>query len=208
MDIRFPDQEDSFGKTLIQCVLGCLAALALGLFLGHALGAFFGTDESVINTSTYTDRMSAIRTVFTDGDQLDSYSRTAVRMADMEGLKLYTSRNRDKVLALWQGELVDAGTLFDDEIRRSLLEMMNTRDALYGVETAGGSPITDVYLRNVAVSQGVVCYYLYYDHAGYAGLAYDPGGRHLGDSDGALPLTRTEEGVPEWYILYDMGDTS
>ena len=206
MDIRFPEREDSFGKTFGIFLASCLAALAVGLFLGNALGAFFGTDESVIHTSTYTDRMSAIRTVFTDGDQLDSYARTALTMADMEGLKIYTSRNHDKVLARWNGELVDGYSLFDDEIRRSLLEMMNTEDVLYGVETAGGSPIPDVYLRNIAVSQGVVCYYLYYDEAGFAGLAYDPGGEHLSDTDGALPLTRTESGVPEWFILYDMGE--
>ena len=207
MDVKFPEQRDEFPATLAKFLAGCLVALAVGLFLGNALGTLLGTDESVLVTSTYADRMSAIRTVFTDGDQLDSYARTAVEMADMEGLKLYSSRNHDKVLASWNGELVDGDSLFDEEIRRSLLEMMNTEDVLYGVETAGGSPITDVYLRNVAVTDGVVCYYLYYDEAGFAGLAYDPGGTHLEGSKNALVLTKTSAGVPEWYILYDMGDT-
>ena len=52
MDIKFPERENPFPKTMIQAVLSCLAALAVGLFLGNALGAFFGTDESVIHTST------------------------------------------------------------------------------------------------------------------------------------------------------------
>ncbi|MBQ9269532.1 MAG: hypothetical protein IJ206_08465 [Oscillospiraceae bacterium] len=207
MDIKFPERENPFPKTMIQAVLSCLAALAVGLFLGNALGAFFGTDESVIHTSTYTDRMSAIRTVFTDGDQLDSYARTALAMADMDGLRLYTSRNRDHVKALWQEDRTDAFSLFDDEIRRSLLELMNTEDALYGLETAGGSPITDVWLRNIAVEDGVVYYYLYYDEAGFAGLAFDSTHETLYGTDNAMPLTKTSaDGDFEWFIIYDMGE--
>lgn len=206
MDIKFPQQRDEFPKTLATALAGVLAALALGLFLGHALGAFFGTDESVLITSTYTDRMSAIRTVFTDGDQLDSFARTALAMRDMDGLRLYTDRDRDGVQALWQGDMTDAFGLFDEEIRLSLLELMHTEDALYGVETAGGSPIDDVKLWNIAVRDGVVYYYLYYDQAGFAGVAFDSTGTTLTDTDGALPLTQTQAGVPEWFIIYDMGD--
>lgn len=221
MEVKFPEEKNPFPKTMLQAILSCLAALAIGLFLGNALGAFFGTDDDVINTSNYTDRMGAIRTVFTDGDQLDSYSTTALKFQRMEGLKLYTSRNRDHILARWNGELVPeedfltevAGTKVDGDpdmtetsLRQSLLEMMNTADALYGVETAAGKPIDDVYLRNVAVRDGVVYYYLYYDEAGFAGLAFDPGGTHLQDTDGALPLTKTAGGVYEWFITYDMGD--
>ena len=208
MDIKFPDREESFGKTLAKCVVSCLAALAVGLFLGNGLGALFGTDESVLVTSTYTDRMSAIRTVFTDGDQLDSFSRTALVLRDMEGLRLLSGRNRDAMLAQQEGETAwsDALSLFDDEIRRSLLELMNTEDALYGVTDSTDKPIEDVWLRNIAVRDGVVYYYLYYDEAGFAGVAYDPGGKKLYGTDGALPLTVTETGVYEWFITYDMGE--
>ena len=206
MEIKFPAQEDGFPKTLLTAIISCIAALAIGVFLGHALGAFFGTDESVIHTSTYTDRMSAIRSVFTDSDQLDSYAGTALTLRDMDGLRLYTSRNKDHVLALWKGTQADGFTLFDDDIRRSLLELMNTEDALYGLETAGGSPITDVWLRNIAVADGVVYYYLYYDEAGFAGVAFDSTHETLYGTDNAMPLTKTEAGEYEWFIIYDMGD--
>jgi len=206
MEIKFPEDRNPFPKTMLQAIASALAALALGLFLGHALGAFFGTDESVINTSTYTDRMSAIRTVFTDGDQLDSFSRTALQMAEMDGLKLYAGKNRDMCMALWEGGRTDAAALFDEDIRRSLVELMNTQEALYGVETAGGSPIEDVWLRNIAVSDGVVYYYLYYDEAGFAGVAYDSTGETLEGADTALPLTKTAQGDLEWFIIFDMGD--
>ena len=206
MEIKFPEQEDSFGKTLAKFIASCLAALAVGLFLGNGLGALFGTDESVLNTATYTDRMSAIRADFTDGDQLDSFSRTALAFEKLDGLKLFTSRNRDKVLAWQDGAWTDAYTLFDEDIRKSLIELMNTEDALYGVTDSGDKPIEDVWLRNIAVRDGVVYYYLYYDEAGFAGVAYDPGGEKLYGTDGALPLTVTEAGVYEWFIIYDMGD--
>ena len=208
MDIQFPQQKNPFPKTMLRALAACLLALAIGLFLGNALGAFFGTDESVLVTSAYTDRMSAIRTVFTDGDQLDSFARTALKFREMEGLKLCTSRNRDGVQALWEGEWTDAFDLLqDEELRLSLLELMHTEDALYGVETAGGSPIDDVRLYNISVEDGVVLYYLYYDEAGFAGVAYDPGGTVLGEEKWTLPLTQTQAGVPEWYIIYNMGDS-
>ena len=210
MDIKFPRQENPFPKTLAAAIVSCLAALAVGLFLGNALRAFFGTDESVINTSNYTDYMSAARSMFTDADQLDSFVDTALTFQDMDGLKLYTSRGRDKVMAYWNGEYVDAESLFDDSIRRSLLELMNTQDALYGLENTAGNPIDDLYLRNIAVAEGVVYYYLYYDEAGYIGIAFDSTRQTLSQlPDSALPLTKTESGangVYEWFITYLMED--
>lgn len=205
MNVKFPQQENPFPKTMATAVLSCLVALAIGLFLGNALGALFGTDETVINTSTYSDYMAAARTLFTDADQLDSYAVTALTLQDMDGLKLYTSRGRDKVVAYWQGQYVDAFTLFDDEVRLSLLALMNTGEALYGLETTGGTPIEDLYLRNVAVTDGVVYYYLYYDEAGYIGIAYDSTGEILAeDPDHALPLTKTKSGTYEWFITYQL----
>lgn len=207
MEIKFPEQKNPFPKTMLQAVLSCLIALVIGLFLGNALGAFFGTDESVIVTSNYTDHMSAVRTMFKDADQLDSYVNTALTLQDMDGLRLYTSRNRDKVLARWNGAYVDAYTLFDDEVRRSLLELMNTEDALYGLETTAGDPIQNVFLHNIAVVDGVVYYYLYYDEAGFIGIAYDSTQETLTEeTDIALPLTKTKAGQFEWFIIYDMGD--
>jgi hypothetical protein len=125
----------------------------------------------------------------------------------MDGLKLYTSRNKDKVLALWQGELVDTQELFDEEVQKSLKELMNTEDALYGQETTTGEAIEDVYLRNVAVQDGVVYYYLYYDEAGYIGIAFDSTRQTLtNNGDTALALTQTEAGDYEWFITYDLED--
>ena len=60
MEIRFPEQRDEFPKTMLQFVVSVILALAVGLFLGNGLGALFGTDESVVNTSAYTDRMTAM----------------------------------------------------------------------------------------------------------------------------------------------------
>lgn len=205
MNVKFPQQENPFPKTMATAVISCLVALAIGLFLGNAMGALFGTDETVINTSTYADYMAATRTMFTDADQLDSYVNTALTFQDMNGLKLYTSRGRDKVLAYWNGEYVDAFTLFDDNVRLSLLELMNTQDALYGQETTGGTPIEDIYLRNVAVVDGVVYYYLYYDEAGFIGIAFDSTRQTLAEQpDSALPLTKTESGDYEWFITYQL----
>ncbi len=205
MEIKFPEQENPFPKTLANFIVCCTVALLIGLFLGNALGAFFGTDETVLNTSNYADRMSATRTMFTDADQLDSFVQTALLFQDMEGLKLYTSKERDQVLAYWDGEYVDAFSLFDNDTRLSLIELMNTEDALYGQETTAGEAIDDIYLRNVAVVDGIVYYYLYYDDAGFIGLAYAPG-VDLSDLTSALALTQTSEGAYEWYIIYDLGD--
>lgn len=206
MDIKFPQQENPFPKTLRNAILACLLALAVGLFLGNALGAFFGTDESIVNTSNYTDRMSAARSVFTDNDQFDSYVDTALKLQEMEGLTLYANRSRDGLLARWNGELVDAYSLFDEDTQRSFHELMNTQEALYGIETAAGTPIEDVYLRNVAVEDGVVYYYLYYDEAGFIGLAFDEDGSTLtSQGDIALPLTKTSQAQDahyQWFITY------
>jgi hypothetical protein len=207
MDIKFPQQKDPFPKTMVTAVISCIAALCIGMFLGNAMSALFGLDDSVVNTTNYSDRMSAVRSMFTDADQLDSYVNTALTFEDMDGLKLYTSRNKDKVLALWQGELVDTKELFDDEVQLSLKELMNTEDALYGEETTTGEAIEDVYLRNIAVQNGVVYYYLYYDEAGYIGIAFDSTRETLtNQGDTALPLTQTEDGDYEWFITYDLED--
>jgi hypothetical protein len=207
MDIKFPQQKDPFPKTMVTAVISCIAALCIGMFLGNAMSALFGLDDSVVNTTNYSDRMSAVRSMFTDADQLDSYVNTALTFEDMDGLKLYTSRNKDKVLALWQGELVDTKELFDDEVQLSLKELMNTEDALYGEETTTGEAIEDVYLRNIAVQNGVVYYYLYYDEAGYIGIAFDSTRETLtNQGDTALPLTQTEDGDYEWFITYNLED--
>ena len=207
MEIKFPEQDNPFPRTMARAVISCLVALAIGLFLGNALGAFFGTDESVINTSNYTDTMAAAKTVFMDADQLDSFMNTAQNFLDMDGLRLYSSKNHDHMLAQYQGAMVPAEELFDEDVQRSLLELMNTEDALYGVESAGGSPIEGVRLWNVAVEDQVVYYYLYYDEVGYVGIAYDHTETVLNDSRLALPLTQNEEGeTGMWYIIYDMED--
>ncbi len=205
MDIKFPGEDNPFPRTMRNAILSSIIALAIGLFLGNALGAFFGTDESVIVTSNYADRMSATRTLFTDADQLDSYSRTALAFQDMDGLKLYTSRNKDYVMALWEDEYQDAFSMFDEEIRLSLLNMMDTTDALYGEEMTDGEAIDDIFLRNVAVVDGVVYYYLYYDAWGFIGLAYAPD-TDLASLTTAMPLTQTSAGDYEWYIIYEMDD--
>ena len=72
MEIKFPEQENPFRKTLLQAIGACILALAIGLFLGNALGAIFGTDDSVISTTVYTENMAATKAVFMDADQLDS----------------------------------------------------------------------------------------------------------------------------------------
>ncbi len=214
MEIKFPEQENPFPKTMVTAVFSVLVALLIGMFLGNALGAFLGTDESVLVTSEFTDRMSAVRSIFTDADQLDSYAVTALAFQDMDGLKLYSNRAHDHFLARWNGQLVDADTLFDEKIQLSLRELLRTEAALNGMETTGGSVIDDVQLYNIAVSDGVVYYYLYYAEAGYVGLAFDSTGTTLAEKkDDALVLTRTpvdsETGLGgdyEWFITYLMED--
>jgi hypothetical protein len=212
MEIKFPQQENPFPKTMAQAIGACLVALAIGLFIGHALGAFVGTDTSVIDTTTYTEYMYAARTLFTDGDQLDSFVTTALTFQDMDGLKIFTSMDRDNVLVSYNGQLVDGEEFLDGAILTSLNELMHTEDVLYGLETEAGEPIEGLYLRNIAVIGGVVYYYLYYDDAGFIGIAFDSTRSTLeNDKDGALPLTQTEAtedspSVYEWFITYHLED--
>lgn len=208
MDIKFPQQENPFPKTLTTAIVSCIAALLIGLFLGNALGAFFGTDQDILNTSAYTDHMTAIKSMFTDTDQMNSYMETAQKFLDMDGLKLYSSKNRDHMLAYYEGQYYDAYELFGEDIQRSLHELMHTEDALYGQETTAGSPIEGVQLWNLTVQDGVVYYYLYYDEAGFIGIAYDHTEKALAeDKNGALQLTvkiKDVQGI--WYIVYYMED--
>ena len=208
MDIKFPEQENPFPKTMAVAVISAIAALLIGMFLGNALGALFGTDESVINTSTYTDNMAAVKTMFTDADQLDSYMNTALNFVDMDGLRLYSSRDRQKMLAYYNGEYIAAEELFGDDVCRSLKEMMNTEDALYGLESSTGGPIENVRLFNVAVEDQTVYYYLYYHDAGYIGIAYDHNEDVIGtDNRNAMLLTANDEGDKGlWYLMYALED--
>lgn len=77
MDMKFPKEENPFPRTMAVAVFAVIAAFLIGMFLGNALGALFGTDQSLINTTTYTDYMTAAKTVFSDPNQLDSYMDTA-----------------------------------------------------------------------------------------------------------------------------------
>jgi hypothetical protein len=52
-----------------------------------------------------------------------------------------------------------------------------------------------------------VYYYLYYDEAGYIGIAFDSTRQTLtNNGDTALALTQTEAGDYEWFITYDLED--
>ena len=207
MDIKFPEQENPFPKTMAAAIASVIVAFLIGLFLGNGLTALTGTDQSVVNTSTYTDYMAAIKNMFTDSDQLDSYMDTALNFLDMDGLRLYSSKNHDHMLAYYQGSYSDADSLFDDDVRRSLLEMMNTEEALYGEETTAGDPIENVTLWNVAVEDQVVYYYLYYDEAGYIGIAYDHTESVLSENKHAMALTKNNEGeTGMWYLIYYVED--
>lgn len=210
MDIKFPKEENPFPRTMAVAVFAVIVAFLIGMFLGNALGALFGTDESVINTTTYTDYMSAAKSVFSDANQLDSYMDTAQDFRNMNGLRLYGSRDGDKMLAWYNGAYQDISQLFanDEEIQRSLIQLMNTEDALYGVETSGGSAITNLRLWNIAVEDNVVYYYLYYDEAGYVGIAYDDTETVLADQkDSTVALTKNKAGEHGmWYITYYLED--
>ena len=207
MEIKFPEQQDSFPKTFATAVVSCLVALIIGMFLGNAMGAFLGMDESILNTSTYTDNMAAVKTLFTDPDQSMSFMDTAQQFLDMDGLKLYSSKNGNKMLAYYQGQYYDADEFFDEQIKLSLTELTHTDDALYGQETTAGTPIEGIQLWNLAVEDNVVYYYLYYDEAGYIGIAYDHTESVLPNSEYAMQLTATMEGVQGiWYIIYYMED--
>ena len=154
--------------------------------------------------------MSAAKSVFSDVNQLDSYMDTALNFHDMNGLRLYGSKNGDKMLAWYDGKYQDISELFADntEVQRSLIQLMNTEDALYGVETSGGSAITNLRLWNIAVEDNVVYYYLYYDEAGYVGIAYDDTETVLADQkDSTVALTKNKKGEHGmWYITYYLED--
>lgn len=208
MEIKFPQQEEPFRKTLTQAILACIAALAIGLFLGNALGTVFGTDDSVLSTNTYTENMAAVKTLFTDADQFDSYMQTAMTFREMEGLTLYAARDGETMMGHYQGQVKSSDEMFSDEIRRSLKEMMHTEEALWGVTNTAGDPIEDIELKNIAVREGVVLYYLYYDQYGYIGLAYDHS-RTLPEKmpSNAMALaqdTNAEQGM--WYLTYYLED--
>lgn len=206
MDIKFPEQRNPFPKTMAAAVAAAAVALVIGLFLGYCLGSLFGTNQELINTTNYTDSMAAARTVFIDPDQMDSYVRTAQAFKDMEGLKVYSARNLETTMAQYQGKFQKAEELFDEEILKSLRELMNTQEALYGVTDSMGDPMENIRVYNIAVQDGVVYYYLYYDEAGFVGIAFDEDGAVLSSQgDTALPLTKTSEGEDghyQWFITY------
>lgn len=206
MDIKFPKQEDPFRKTFVSAIITTIVALVIGLFLGYCLGSLFGANQSMINTTNYTDGMAAARSIFIDHDQLDSYVNTAQTFRTMEGLKIYTSRNKDKTLTWYDGKYQNTEDLFDEEILLSLHELMNTEEALYGVTNSMEEQMEGIELFNIAVKDGIVYYYLYYDEAGYIAIAFDFTGQTLSqDTDYSLPLTKTadnDEGYYQWFINY------
>ncbi len=206
MDIKFPKQEDPFRKTMAQAIIASIATFIAGLFLGYCLGSLFGTNQSMINTTNYTDSMAAARTLFTDGDQLDSYITTGQIFRNMEGLRIYTSRDRETTMAWYDSKFQNSKELFDDDVIKSLRELMHTEEALFGVTNSLEEQIEGVELMNIAVQDGIVYYYLYYDEAGYVAIAFDFTGETLTkDTDYALPLTKTaddDEGYYQWFITY------
>ena len=204
MEIKFPEQENPFRKTLLQAIGACILALAIGLFLGNALGAIFGTDDSVISTTVYTENMAAAKAVFMDADQLDSYMETAGTFYTMDGLRLYANKEKTGMLCRYNGEESWSSDLFPDSVQRSLKELMNTQEALLGQTTTAGDPIEGLALTNIAVEDGVVFYYLYYDQYGYIGIAYDHNEILSAEmSEYAMPLVKNAEGDSGmWYIIY------
>lgn len=211
MDIKFPQQENPFPKTMIKAVLASLVALCVGIFIGYGMGAMLGNDQSMVNTTAYTDNMYAVKSIFMNADQLESYVVTGVALKDMDGLKLLSNRDHTDMMAQYNGEFVEAESLFSEEIMLSLKMLMNTEEAIYGITDSAEDPIENVQVFNIAVEDGVVYYYLYYDEAGYIGLAYDSTHETLlNQGDYALPLTKTsqfdEKAKYEWYITYFMED--
>lgn len=211
MDIKFPQQENPFPKTMIKAVLASLVALCVGIFIGYGMGAMLGNDQSMVNTTAYTDNMYAVKSIFMNADQLESYVVTGIALKDMDGLKLLSNRDHTDMMAQYNGEFVEAESLFSEEIMLSLKMLMNTEEAIYGITDSAEDPIENVQVFNIAVEDGVVYYYLYYDEAGYIGLAYDSTHETLlNQGDYALPLTKTsqfdEKAKYEWYITYFMED--
>lgn len=208
MDIKFPRQENPFPKTMAQAIAASVVAFCIGLFLGYGIGAMFGGDQTMVNTTTYTDNMYAVKNIFMDADQLDSYMTTAETFRNMEGLRLYSNKSLDGMLAWYQGEYVEAKELFDEEILLSLKELMNTQEALYGVTDSAEDQIENIQVFNIAVKDRVVYYYLYYDDAGYIGIAYDDTESVVGaGTETAMPLIQNVEGDQGmWYLLYYVED--
>lgn len=208
MDIKFPQQEDPFRKTLISAIINSLVALIIGLFLGYCLGSLFGTNDSMVNTTNYTDNMAAVKNIYMDADQLDSFMVTAEKFRSMEGLRVYSSKDREKALVWYGGTYAPAEEVFDNEIIKSLRELMNTQEALYGVTNSMEEQIEGVYTYNIAVKDSVVYYYLYYDAVGYIGIAYDDTETVLGnEKDYAMALTNNaEDELGMWYLVYYLED--
>lgn len=210
MDIKFPQQENPFPKTMAKAVGACILALLIGVFLGYGMGAMFGNDQSMVNTTAYTDHMYAVKSIFMNADQLESYMVTGEALKNMDGLRLLSNSSQDSMMAEYQGQLQEAENLLDDEVILSLRMLMNTEEALYGITDSAEDPIENVQVWNIAVEDGVVYYYLYYSEAGYIGLAYDSTYQTLVDQgDYALPLTKTsqeEDARYEWFITYYMED--
>lgn len=210
MDIKFPQQENPFPKTIAKAVAACLVALCVGIFIGYGMGAMLGNDQSMVNTTAYTDNMYAVKSIFMNADQLESYVVTGEALKDMDGLKLLGNKSHTAMMAHYQDQFVDATTLLSDEVMLSLKMLMNTEEALYGITDSAEDPIENVQVFNIAVENGVVYYYLYYSEAGYIGLAYDSTHQTLLDAgDYALPLTKTskdQDALYEWYITYFMED--
>ncbi len=208
MEIKFPSQEEPFRKTLITAILSAVAALLVGLFLGYCLGSLFGTNQSMVNTTNYTDNMAAVKNIFMDADQTDSFMVTAEKFRTMDGLKVYSSRNREDTLVWYDGKYQKAEDLFEEDVIKSLRELMNTEEALYGVTDSLDEQMEGVYTFNIAVRDAVVYYYLYYDAAGYIGIAYDDTETVLGfDDNYEMPLTvNSEEHQGMWYLLYYVED--
>ena len=135
------------------------------MFLGNALGALFGTDDSIINTTTYTDYMTAAKPCLQTQISWIPMD-TAQDLRNMNGLRLYGSKNGDHMLAWYDGAIrifcaVCGGSgapAFPDPADEY-------QDALYGVENSAGTAIDDLRLWNIAVEDHVVYYYLYYDAA-------------------------------------------
>lgn len=210
MDIKFPQQENPFPKTMMKAVGACILALLVGVFLGYGIGAMFGNDQSMVNTTAYTDNMYAVKSIFMNPDQLESYVVTGEGLKTMDGLKLLSCKDGSSMMAQYQGEYVDAGEILNEDVMLSLKMLMNTEEALYGITDSAEDPIENVQVYNIAVEDGVVYYYLYYSEAGYIGLAYDSTHETLVDQgDYALPLTKTtadQNALYEWFITYYMED--
>lgn len=209
MDIKFPQQENPFPKTLAKAIFACILALIVGMFVGYGIGTMFGGDQEMVNTTNYTDNMYAVKNIFMDEDQLDSYMVTADKFRSMDGLKLYSNKSLTNMMALYEGQFVEAEELFDQDVMLSLRELMNTQEALYGITDSAEDPIENVQVWNISVEDGVVYYYLYYDPYGYIAIAYDDNAESVvaAGSETAMALFQNSEGDQGmWYLMYHVED--